>query len=252
MGVDSELWWSVWWPWVVVLVVGVAALIAGGWTFMVARRARHRFAPVRTVRGSPFYLDQPEVEGICRANTLVGLVAKEVTRTVGVTKDGKLALPGASLDVGKATSSQIVETYIEKKEAIDVVGVLLNALDDGAELLHANLGNRTMERGAALERAMAKTGEASGRLHKLKSYVLVEGEFQYAEDGDGSVIFKAPIGNPADPGDKSRMRVECEEAWLVKKDRATSKVPFDAVCFGRMLPFWEEPELTIRPIVIFH
>ncbi|MET0233277.1 MAG: hypothetical protein ABW224_01425 [Kibdelosporangium sp.] len=246
MGADSGLWWSVWWPWVIVLALATLGVVVAAGALVIAWKARHRFKPSRKVPGFPFYLDQDQVEGLCRANQLVDLVAKEIQRTVGVSKDGKLAIRGVSLDVGKATSSEIVETYIEKKEAIDVVGVLLNALDDNAELLHVDLGRRTVERGAALERAMANTGETTARLRKLRSYVLVEGDFQ--DTGDkAALVYLAPIG---DAGDGLRVRLECE-AKLLSENASRQQGTFSAVCLGRVLT-WDEPDLKIRPIAIFH
>lgn len=41
MDVDSGLWWSVWWPWVAVIVAGVIALAVAVHSFVRAWRARH-------------------------------------------------------------------------------------------------------------------------------------------------------------------------------------------------------------------
>jgi hypothetical protein len=246
VAVDSELWWSVWWPWVVVFGVGLLGLAVAVGAFVVAWRARHRFAPNRTVPGFTFYLDEGAVEEIYRVGGFGDLIAKEVTRTVGVTKDGKLAIPGVSLDVGKATSSEIIETYIKEYKAIDVIGLLINALDDGDDLLHVNLSRRTVERNVALERAMAKAGDTSGRLRKLKSYVLVEGDFRDGGEIEDGRIYLAPIG---DEQDGPQVRVECEKKLLADK-KSRPKGPFMGVCLGRVLS-WEDPDLTIRPIAIF-
>ncbi|WP_309117834.1 hypothetical protein [Saccharothrix sp.] len=240
MAVDRALWWSVWWPWAVVwLVTALAVPVALG-VFVLAWRSRRRFVPTREVPGLTVYLNAKYVMDLYQVGGFGDAVVKEVVDRVGTTKDGKIALPGLSESgLGVSSGREVVKTYLERFEPITVVGVLMDALDRIGEVVRVDLEERTVTRNAVLDRVAHKAREV--RLRKLKSYVLVKGEFELAEDAP---VLTAPIGDTGDV-----VRVECQEDGL---DPNVPDGPFDAICLGRVQA-WRggSRELVVRPIAVF-
>ncbi|MBB5958386.1 hypothetical protein FHS29_004994 [Saccharothrix tamanrassetensis] len=243
MAVDRALWWSVWWPWAVVwMVTALAILVALGVLFF-AWRARHRFGPTREVPGLTLYLNAKNVMDLYQVGGFGDALVKEVTDRVGVTKDGKIALPGLpDLSAGVSSGREVVKTYLERYEPITVVGVLIDALEAAGSLVHVDLAEQTVVRNSALDRVAHK--EEVVRLRKLKSYVSVRGEFQLEEDGGEAAVFTSAVGS-----DGMRVRVECQPDDL---DPSVGDGPFDAICLGRVQA-WRPAtrELVVRPIAMF-
>ncbi|MEV0675807.1 hypothetical protein AB0I60_04700 [Actinosynnema sp. NPDC050436] len=245
---DRALWWSVWWPWAVVWVVTVLAVVVAVVALVLAWRARHRFAPVREVPGLTLYLNAKSVMDLYQVGGFGDALVKEVTHRVGVTKDGKVAIPGLpDLAAGVAYGREVVKTYLERSEPISVVGVLLDALEAAGSLVHVDLTDQTVVRSPALERSPAPGGGAQGdavALRKLKAYVLLKGEFSIEEEKDGVTVLLADVG-----ADGVRVRVECLASGL---DDALPEGLFDAVCLGRVQAWRAEAkELVVRPIAVF-
>ncbi|WP_433270571.1 hypothetical protein ACQPZF_10150 [Actinosynnema sp. CS-041913] len=246
MGVDRALWWSVWWPWAVVWVVTAVAVVVASGVLFFAWRARRRFAPTREVPGLTLYLNAKNVMDLYQVGGFGDALVKEVTDRVGVTKDGKIALPGLpDVSAGVSSGREVVKTYLERYEPITVVGVLIDALEAAGSVVHVDLVEQTVVRNAALERVAHGVSEVT--LRKLKSYVSVKGEFKLEEDSSSSsdiAVFTAAVGS-----DGVRVRVECQADGL---DPSVGDVPFDATCLGRVQA-WRPAsrELVVRPIAMF-
>jgi hypothetical protein len=201
VAVDRGLWWSVWWPWVIVGIVAVLALLTAARAFVTAWRSRRLAAPSPRVPGLTLYLNAKSVMDAYQVGGFGDVIVKEVTDRVGVTKDGKVAFPSGPIDIGGGVSSQreVVKTYVEDFPPIAVVGMLLAALEAADGVMHVDLSDRTIRRNTALERAMPTPGARSAQLRKLRTFASVKGELRHVGDGDGTTVFLAPIGNPDNP-----------------------------------------------------
>ncbi|QQQ78125.1 hypothetical protein IOD16_06520 [Saccharothrix sp. 6-C] len=254
MAVDRALWWSVWWPWVVLWVVTALALAAalgvGLWTW----RSRRRFTPSREVPGLTIYLHEKSVMDLYQVGRYGDAMTKEVVDRVGVTKDGKIALKGLDLGVEGARTSgrEVVKTYIEQYEPIAVVGVLLDALEAASGVVHVDLRDLSVRRNTALEQHLEQHQKHAGvvRLRRIDSYVSVKGVFRVTSDGDGTTVFLAAFGDPDDPESGPQVRVECYNAGL--RDDAVPEGGFQARCLGKVQAWKaDDQHLVIRPIAMF-
>lgn len=245
-----------WWPWLVVWIVTVLALLVAVAVFVLAWRSRHRFAPTRTVPGLTRYLNAKAVMDVYQVGGFGDAIVKEITHRMGVTKDDKVPFKGPPIAIGGDVSSEheVVKAYVENYPPIAVVGALLDALEAADGVVHVDLSNRTIRTSTALERSWAPTsGTTMSQLRKLQSYVSVTGRFRYVVSGDGrgTVIFVAPIGDPDDSAGQPQVRVECQPAGL-DQSIPIPHGPFDAVCLGRVHSWREwDQELEILPIAIF-
>jgi hypothetical protein len=250
VAVDRALWWSVWWPWAVVWIVTVLALVVAAGVGVWAWRSRHRFAPAREVPGLTIYLHEKSVMDLYQVGRYGDAMTKEVVDRVGVTKDGKIALKGLDLGVeGVRTSGrEVVKTYIEQYEPIAVVGVLLDALESAAGVVHVDLRDLTLLRNTALEQHLESSETV--RLRRIDSYVSVKGVFRVASDGGGTTVFLAPFGDPDDPEQGPQVRVECYNAGL--RDDVVPEGGFQARCLGKVQSWKaDSQQLVIRPIAMF-
>ncbi|MEV8440137.1 hypothetical protein AB0425_22395 [Actinosynnema sp. NPDC051121] len=254
MAVDRTLWWSVWWPWVVVWVVTALAIAVAVGVAVWAWRSRGRFTPSREVPGLTIYLHEKSVMDLYQVGRYGDAMAKEVVDRVGVTKDGKIALKGLDLGVEGARTSgrEVVKTYIEQYEPIAVVGVLLDALESAAGVVHVDLHKLTVRRNTALEQHLEQQVEPADvvRLRRIDSYVSVKGVFRVASDGGEKTVFLAPFGDPDDPEDGPQVRVECLNAGL--RDDAVPEGGFQARCLGKVQAWKADSrQLVIKPIAMF-
>lgn len=250
MAVDRGLWWSVWWPWVLVWAVTALALLVTVGVAMWAWRSRHRYVPSREVPGLTIYLHEKSVMDLYQVGRYGDAMTKEVVDRVGVTKDGKIALKGLDLGVEGARTSgrEVVKTYIEQYEPIAVVGVLLDALESASGVVHVDLRDLTVLRNTALEQHLESF--ESVRLRRIDSYVSVKGVFRVASDGDGTTVFLAPFGDPDDPEQGPQVRVECYNGGL--RDDVVPEGGFQARCLGKVQAWKADAQqLVIRPIAMF-
>ncbi|MCE6999931.1 hypothetical protein LZG04_34715 [Saccharothrix sp. S26] len=254
MAVDRTLWWSVWWPWVVVWGVTALALAVAAGVAVWAWRSRHRFAPAREVPGLTIYLHEKSVMDLYQVGRYGDAMTKEVVDRVGVTKDGKIALKGLDLGVEGARTSgrEVVKTYIEQYEPIAVVGVLLDALESASGVVHVDLRDLTVRRNTAVEKHLEQHSGLTDvvRLRRVDSYVSVKGVFRVASDGDGTTVFLAPFGDPDDPESGPQVRVECYNGGL--RDDVVPEGGFQARCLGKVQAWKaDDRQLVIRPIAMF-
>ena len=254
MAVDRALWWSVWWPWAVVWLVTALAIAVAAGVGLWAWRSRRRFAASREVPGLTIYLHEKSVMDLYQVGRYGDAMTKEVVDRVGVTKDGKIALKGLDLGVEGARTSgrEVVKTYIEQYEPIAVVGVLLDALESAAGVVHVDLRDLTVRRNTALEQHLEQHSAPADvvRLRRIDSYVSVKGVFRVASDDDGTTVFLAPFGDPDDPEAGPQVRVECYNGGL--RDDVVPEGGFRAQCLGRVQAWKADSrELVIRPIAMF-
>lgn len=251
MAVDRALWWSVWWPWVVVWATTAVAVVVTVGVLVWAWRSRKRFTVVRDVPGLTFYLDERSVMDLYQSGGYGDALRREVEERVGTSNDKKLALKvqeTVEASGGRTSGREVVSRYIETAEPIAVIGVLLTVLEAADGVVHVDLRKRTMVRDNALLRGGIDGRTA--RLRGLDSYVSVKGVFRAARENGATTVFLAPFGDPDDPEDGPQVRVECQHSGL--RDDVIPEGTFQARCLGKVQA-WKaaDGELVIRPIAIF-
>lgn len=248
MAVGRELWWSVWWPWLLVWIVTVLALVVAVGVAVLAWRAARKSA-LSPTPGPPVYVDGEMVSRIIAMIDIPRFPA-DVTSTAELTKDGKIAVPGLG-EIGQFSSRRGQTRVVQEVfEPVDLVGDMVKGLENRDDIVYVNLDERTVLRNTALERLMASWEMATGplRLRRVTRYVWVEGVCRMTSQSNGTTVFLAPVGEPAEDG--PQVRLECGDRWLLG-----DSVPhgtFNAHCLGKVQSWNEDTrELVILPIAMF-
>ncbi len=252
---DRELWWSVWWPWLLVWGATFLAVVVAVVAVALAWRRRRRFATARVVPGITFYLHEKSVMDLYQSGGYGDALRKEVEERVGSTSDGAVALKVREVGVGggRTREREVVSRYISDAEPISVIGVLLDVLESADGVVHVDLRHRTVLRNDALAQALGdRAGAAEPRLREIDAYVSVRGVFRLADPDqqvDGKTVFLAPFGDPDDPAQGPQVRIECHREGL--RDEIPQG-PFRARCLGKVQS-WKAADgvLVLRPIAVF-
>ncbi|MFI1397910.1 hypothetical protein [Streptomyces sp. NPDC020681] len=239
MGVFSEAWWAVWWPWMLLWLL-TAVCVVTVLVLAVSRVARGRKAPDGglTYRIC-FYLNDKQVIDYYLSRGDVGSLRKNVKQTTagGKTANVHASGFGVSAGGGKNDNSEIVSEYLEETEPISVIGGIMKELEEKDVTVHVDLLTESIRRNAAMTRALAalqRPGSARQhvRLRDIEDFVLIRGRFRKISAADDITVFLAPYGNPDTldaPG--PRVRVSCPTEWL------RNEVPrgtFSARCLGKV------------------
>jgi hypothetical protein len=198
------------------------------------------------VPGLPLYLHRDRVMDIYHIGGYGPALVREVQERATVTKNNKLQIGNnriVDLVGGGSKEHQIVNTYVTHAEPAEVFGVVLNALERGHGIVHADLIDRRIDANRAWR--LRKSDRLSGIRDDV--YVSVSGAFQLVEEPEtkGKIEFVAQTAG-------ARVRVECEPDGLkLKRDEQVPTRPFHGTCLGRVQP-WdaEAEELTILPVAI--
>ncbi|WP_244258027.1 hypothetical protein [Streptomyces sp. Tu 2975] len=257
MGVFTEMWWSVRWPWMLLWLLtaaGAGALIV----LTVARLMRRRRSRARNITYSIcFYLHDRSVMDHYQMRGYAAALRKEVEQRTSDSKDGTIraSVFGIGAGAGRRDNSEIVSKYMEVAEPISVIGVIMDVLEQKDVIVHVDLVNGTVRRNAALTRALtdhARAGDppqSSVRLRDVEDFVLIRGRFRRSSRADGSTVLLAPYGDPDDLSQGPRVRVTCATEGL------RTEVPsgtFSARCLGKVQD-WnsEEAVLEVQAMAIF-
>ncbi|GLZ42687.1 hypothetical protein [Actinokineospora sp. NBRC 105648] len=248
--IDRGLWWSVWWPWVAVWALTALAVVVAVGAFALAWSARARAARTRHVPEITFYLHEKSVMDLYRAGGYGDALRREVEVREGASTEGWFGFATRFFRGHRRRTDEreMVSRYITTAEPIEVIGVLIDALDAADGVVHVDLRNQTMVRTGAVAAAQEKEGSATVRLRQLDGYVSVRGVFRMTEHNGGRPVFLAPFGDPDDPGAGPQLRVECHQDGL--RDDEIPEGPFHARCLGKVQS-WNSGELVVRPIAIF-
>jgi hypothetical protein len=249
---DRALWWSLWWPWMVIWGVTALALVVLAVTAVLAWRARDQYGLEGLPLGVPVYIDGLLVLNIM---SVLGLkpIPTDVTVKAVLTRDGKINVEMAGLAAGAGASRVEEETraYREIYKPIDLVGPLVKTLSDRNQLVYVDVVGGTLQQNVAVERHLRSTGQNPNAVSLLdiKEYVSVVGRFRLDSKGDRVKVLIAPFGE--DDADKApRVRLECADEWLLND--AVPKGTFHASCLGRVQSWKpEDQELVILPIAMF-
>ncbi|WP_234382381.1 MULTISPECIES: hypothetical protein [unclassified Streptomyces] len=254
MGVTSEAWWAVWWPWMLLWAVtgaGLAALLTVGLLRLV--RAR-RAATQDLTDGICFYLHDKTVMDHYQMGGYTAALRKEVEQRTSDSKDGTVRAKvfGVGADGGRKENTEIVSRYLEVAEPISVIGLIMKVLEEKRIIVHVDLPSGSVVRSPALLRT-ASGAQGAVRLRDIEGFVLIRGRFRATGDGGpergGSTVFLAPYGDPADPSRAPRVRISCATEGL------RNQVPrgtFLARCLGKVQE-WnpEEGVLEVQAMAVF-
>ncbi|MFK0259641.1 hypothetical protein [Streptomyces sp. NPDC090445] len=253
MGVTSEAWWAVWWPWMLLwaaTVAGLAALL----TVALLRLVRARRAAAGGITdGICFYLHDKTVMDHYQMSGYTAALRKEVEQRTSEGKDGTVRAKvfGVGADGGHKENKEIVSRYMEVAEPISVIGVIMKVLEDKHVIVHVDLPSQSVTRSTALLRT-ASAAQGAVRLHDIEGFVLIRGRFRTTgsdTEGGGSTVFLAPYGDPADPSRDPRVRVTCAtEGLRIQVPQGT----FSAHCLGKVQE-WKSDEgvLEVQAMAIF-
>ncbi|MET9511813.1 hypothetical protein ABZX62_25680 [Streptomyces flavidovirens] len=258
MGVLTEAWWGVWWPWMLLWLLtaaGAVALIVLAALWLVrARRGRDQTLTYSIC----FYLHDRSIMDHYQMRGYAAALRKEVEQRTSDSADGTIRAKvfGLSAGAGRKDNSEIVSKYMEVAEPISVIGVIMDVLEEKNVIVHVDLPGETIRRNAALTRALADRPPAASsspqttvRLRDIEDFVLIRGRFRKISESPESTVFLAPYGDPDDPSRGPRVRVTCATEGL------RNEVPqgtFSARCLGKVQD-WnaEDGVLEVQAMAIF-
>lgn len=251
MGVTSEAWWAVWWPWMLLWActgAGLAALLA--LTLLRLVRARRAVTPDIT-DGICFYLHDKMVMDHYQMRRYTAALRKEVEQRTSDSKDGtvRAKVLGVGADGGRKENTEVVSRYLEVAEPISVIGLIMKVLEEKRAIVHVDLPSRSVTHTTAPQRT-ASGVQGGVQLRDVEGFVLIRGRFRATGAGEGSTVFLAPYGDPDDPSQGPRVRVTCTT------DGLRNDVPqgaFSARCLGKVQE-WNAAEgfLEVQAMAIFH
>ncbi|MEU8579488.1 hypothetical protein [Streptomyces abikoensis] len=251
--ISDRLWWEIWWPWMLLwLATAVSAVALVILTIAARRRARRPSERLVTDR-TCLYLDNRTIMDQALMNRYAVALRKEVEQRTMHGWAAKLAveiLPFLSPDASVEASNEVVTKYIEKAEAISVIGVIVDGLERSDAIVHVDLRRGTLRRNAAL--AKAYEGRfPEGRVPLScteRLFVLLTGDFRKDENAsvENRTVLLAHYGTPPHA---ARVRVSCISRGLrgeLDSDRLS------ALCLGKVQSWRaEEGVLEVRPLAIF-
>lgn len=255
----TEMWWGVWWPWMLVWAVTVGSVVT--LAALAVRDLRRRGRPAgRNLNYSIcFYLHNTAIMDQYQMGRYTVALRKEVEQRTSDNKDGNIRATvfGIGAGAGRRDSREIVSRYLEVAEPISVIGVIMDVLERNDVIVHVDLVNGTVQRNEALVKALATTHgsrapQDSVRLRDIEDYVLLRGRFRKISEEPEGTVFLAPYGDPDGPGASPaspRVRVTCASEGL------RDEVPrgaFSARCLGKVQD-WnaEDAVLEVQAIAIF-
>jgi len=242
----DSMWWSVWWPWLVVWLATAALFVVAvalGWAWVRGRGRLTRQPPYLS-----FYLHEQSVMDLYQYKYR-GALEQHVVSMVGGRVGVHVGAGVAPVRFGGSVERNREEfrRYLEVAEPITVIGLLMEVLED--DLYAVDLDRLTIVpgRNVSLRRSAARLSELGGN-----AYVLARGLFQMDTTGDLSgrtTTFLAPFGPPAPAGSPAALRVRCVNTGL-RDDVPDGQ--FFARCLGTVQG-WDRVsgQLIVNPLAIF-
>ncbi|MFE7553603.1 hypothetical protein [Streptomyces gardneri] len=250
MGVTSEAWWAVWWPWML-LWTGTGAGLATLLTVTLLRLARDRRTVTPDITdGICFYLHDKMVMDHYQMRSYTAALRKEVEQRTSDSKDGtvRAKMFGVGADGSRKENTEVVSRYLEVAEPISVIGLIMKVLEEKRVIVHVDLPSRSVTRSTALLRTTSDARD-DVRLRDVEGFVLIRGRYRATGDAGPSTVLLAPYGDPADPSQGPRVRVTFATEGL------RTLVPqgaFSARCLGKVQE-WNAAEgvLEVQAMAIF-
>ncbi|MFE7127143.1 hypothetical protein [Streptomyces sp. NPDC057617] len=265
MGVISEAWWGIRWPWMLVWLL-TAVCLAALLVLTVLRLVR--FLRGRRPDSRPatfsicFYLHGTTVMDHYQMRGYAAALRREVEQRTSDSTEGNVraSVLGATLGGGRRDTMEVVSKYLQVAEPISVIGVIMDVLEKEDVIVHVDLVNGTVRHNRALA-AGSGTGAGAGaragagasrrtvRLRDIEDFVLIRGRFRKVSESSGATVFEAPYGDPDLPGEGPRVRVTCATEGL---RTAPGQGTFLARCLGKVQD-WnaEDAVLDVQAMAIF-
>lgn len=256
MGAGRD-WWAVWWPWMLLWGLTVAALATAVAVLLVHWRRRDR-APVRHAsHGVCLFLDDDAVMDLYLQGNYKPALRHEVEEKIISATDAKVsaALSGLGAAAGRSVDREIFRRYIEVAEPITVIGIITAVLEKADDIVYTDLATNTIEWGNGLDRALRSRYGSGGDLVRLRDlevvdlFLSVRGRYQQVARTPDTITLAAWHGDPADPHTEPKISVTCHTARL---RRPVPTGTFQARCLGRVQG-WnpDSRQLMIDPIAMF-
>ncbi|WP_328394384.1 hypothetical protein OHS70_05935 [Streptomyces sp. NBC_00390] len=256
MGVFSEAWWGVWWPWMLLWLLTVAGAVTLLVMAVIRLSSGRRGSGQNLTYSICFYLHDRSVMDHYQMRGHAAALRKEVEQRTIDSKDGTIraSVLGLSAGGGKRDNSEIVSKYMQVAEPISVIGVIMDVLEQKDVIVHVDLVNQSVRRNTALVRGLAtlhgtRASQRSVRLRDIEDFVLIRGRFRKIEESPETTVFLAPYGDPDVPARGPRVRVTCATEGL------RNEVPrgnFSARCLGKVQD-WNPDDaiLEVQAMAIF-
>ncbi|MCH0565966.1 MULTISPECIES: hypothetical protein [unclassified Streptomyces] len=256
MAVTEGAWWSAHWGWMVWWLLGAAGLLtlAGLATWRLVGRSAPE-GDWAVDRYSPLYLDNEAVIDQYKLGSQRAALRQEVEERRSRTFGWLAWLPflSGSGAHGKSGQDMFVK-YVEEKEPISVIGMLMSAFKRADALVEVDMGEGTLVPNRRLISRFAgriQAGEAVDvALTDLGAFVMIEGQFK-AEDGDGeTLVMRAPYGGGPP---RAHVLVVLRRDGLRRPDKQLPKGVFRAHCLGKVTSWDPDTRETIveRPLAVF-
>ncbi|MFE6748392.1 hypothetical protein ACFVGM_21260 [Kitasatospora purpeofusca] len=205
------------------------------------------------------HLDDKAVMDIYRMGRYTAALTQEVEQRITRNLHFGGELPGTTVGIGTEAAEERISRYVRSDAPIDVIGVIIKALDDRDGIIHANLLTGTVRKNRALARSLDAVEESGPRtpgvrLSQAEAYVLLRGKFQAvgpaAGTADGNLVFMARYTLPGDLSRTGRVRVTCTRPGL--SDSEAGAQTRAGYCLGTVHG-WDAAEavLEVHAIAVF-
>lgn len=244
----GDLWWAVWWPWMLLWAVTALAALAALWVLVAHARARGWLrASASRVPGISFYLDDESVMDLYRQGDYKIALRQEVEEKIRSSKDASISskIYGVAGKGSRSVNREVFRKWIEEAEPIAVIGAIVDVLERANVVVRVDLRRQHVLPNRALRNALRESPGAAVQLSQLGPYVEVMGQFRTLERAEETTVVVAPYGD----GELPRARLACATGGL--RTRASGGT-FRARCLG-VVEEWdaEAQELVLHPIAIF-
>ncbi|MFJ8431548.1 hypothetical protein ACIQ9P_09615 [Kitasatospora sp. NPDC094019] len=205
--------------WLVAFGSLVALLAVGG----LELRRKRAPAGVDVTTKACVHLDDKAVMDIYRMGRYTAALTQEVEQRITRNLHFGGEVPGTTVGIGTEAAEERISRYVRSDAPIDVIGVIIKALDDRDGIIHADLLTGTVRKNRALARSLDAVEESGPRppgvpLSRADAYVLLRGKFQAVGPGpaaaEGGTVFLARYGRPDDLSRSGRVRVTCTRPGL--------------------------------------
>ncbi|MFJ4672571.1 MULTISPECIES: hypothetical protein [Kitasatospora] len=205
------------------------------------------------------HLDDKAVMDIYRMGRYTAALTQEVEQRITRNLHFGGELPGTTVGIGTEAAEERISRYVRSDAPIDVIGVIIKALDDRDGIIHANLLTGTVRKNRALARSLDAVEESGPRppgvrLSQAEAYVLLRGKFQAVEAApgatEGDLVFMARYAPPGDLSRTGRVRVTCTRPGL--SDSEAGAQTRAGYCLGTVHG-WDAAEavLEVHAIAVF-
>ncbi|WP_436491849.1 hypothetical protein [Actinokineospora sp. HUAS TT18] len=251
MAVFDAAWLQIWWPWLLLWFTEIA-LVATAVTIALRHWRRARTPATPTGHGVSFYLDEQFVLRLYRqfGGKYRAALTQEVEERISEADETAVSAEVSAVKVGKkgTNNSEVFRRYIENNDAITVIGLIIDVLEDADDIIYVDLRKRDVVSNRALTKTLDIEDEATPlwvRPRELGSFVSLRGRFRLVEKSKETAVFQAPLGDSAD-----EVVLRCAAKGL--SGVTVPAAEFPARCLGQVQEWDSETRtLTVHPIAIF-